>query len=302
MVLPILINLCTVILIHQWTKKNYSNSAIANPVLNYEARELKNSSSGQQKAPSRILGVQDPSGELPMEKPTGWERLGFYSIRRHFKCHQHAWDQSKPLPTIAEWKFLREKYQEIVDAEATFDDVVPPTLGYKFDPEAPIPPPYYAKHAPGKGRGLFASRDIKKGEKVHHGESHVMFPDGMSWRRFIFSLPRKKACDMIDWTWTQNTSDGKLRIFTAMNIAIFFNGADSELGDANVDPSSDSSHILWALRDIKKGEELLHTYESYETNWEKVGLGEDEEYVVPKMTKHSVGSLRKGFHHKKSAR
>lgn len=107
---------------------------------------------------------------------------------------------------------------------------------------------------------------------------------------------------MIDWTWTQNTSDGKLRIFTATNIAILFNGADSELGNANVDPSSDSSHILWALRDIQKGEELLHTYESFETNWKKVGLGEDREYFIPKgkKQKRSVRSLRKGFDHEKN--
>lgn len=120
-----------------------------------------------------------------------------------------------------------------------------------------------------------------------------MFPDAMSWRRFVFSLPRKKACDMIDWTWTQYTPDRELRIFTAINIAIMFNGADNKLRNANVDPRSESSHTLWALRDIKKGEELLHTYEAYETNWEKVGLGEDNEYFIRKKKRFSEQLLRK---------
>ena len=70
------------------------------------------------------------------------------------------------------------------------------------------PPPYYAGHGD-RGRGLFASRDIKKGELVHDGnKSDIQFPsddDGLAWRRLVFNLPRNKACDVIDWSWTAQT-------------------------------------------------------------------------------------------------
>ena len=40
-------------------------------------------------------------------------------------------------------------------------------------------------------------------------KSDVVFLNGLSWRKFIFSLPRERACDMIDWTWTQHLDQGE---------------------------------------------------------------------------------------------
>jgi len=59
--------------------------------------------------------------------------------------------------------------------------------------------PYYAKKSPGKGRGLFASRDIKKGEVVHDGTNSDVIMSGKDFRRFIFALPQKMACDATEW-------------------------------------------------------------------------------------------------------
>ena len=123
-----------------------------------------------------------------------------------------------------------------------------------------------------RGRGLFASRDIKKGELIHDGtQAEVIFPSGMSWRKYIFALPRNKACDMIDWTWTQeHESDGKVHILTAMNIEVLWNGGNKKT--VNTSPESDHSMKEYALRDIAKGEELLTDYQAVVTDWEPVGL------------------------------
>ena len=123
-----------------------------------------------------------------------------------------------------------------------------------------------------RGRGLFASRDIKKGELIHDGtHSEIIFPSGMSWRKYIFALPRNKACDMIDWTWTQeHESDGKIHILTAMNIEVLWNGGNKQT--MNTSPESDHSMKEYALRDIAKGEELLTDYQAVVTDWEPVGL------------------------------
>ncbi|KAL9184780.1 hypothetical protein ACHAXT_012750 [Thalassiosira profunda] len=216
------------------------------------------------------------SGNVVWPKPEGWETMGFYDTRLHFDCSKYAHNQSKKLPSVKDWQFLRDRYRAVVDSSATFDDPVPPTEGYTFGEGGP--PPYYAAHSKdGRGRGLFASRDIKKGDLVHNGEqSDLLVPSGEAWRRFVFSLPRNKACDVIDWTWTAKTEEkGKWKIFTAMNISILLNGAESS--QWNVNPKSSTSSLMYALRDIRKGEELLTDYEMYDTVWHKVGLGSEDD-------------------------
>lgn len=165
-----------------------------------------------------------------------------------------------------------------MDGTVAFNDPIPGTQGYTLTTEeagdrGAFPPPYYAKHG-AIGRGLFATRDIREGELVHDGGlSDVSFPSGMAWREYVFALPRNKACDMIDWTWTQKTSEGgKYRIFSAMNISVLCNGA-MEDGEVNMTPRESTSSKMYATRDIQKGEEILTDYEMYDTVWGKVGLG-----------------------------
>ncbi|KAL7528824.1 hypothetical protein ACHAXR_006644 [Thalassiosira sp. AJA248-18] len=206
--------------------------------------------------------------QTPWPKPDGWESYGFHQIRHHFKCRAYAHDQTKRLLTEEDWKVFQTAYKAIVDETATFDDPVSPSMGYTL---VDGPPPYYAKHSYGKGRGLFASRNIKKGELVHDGfTSDIKFPDGMSWRRFIFSLPRDRACDQVDWTWTQRKDDGKFGIFSAINISILLNSGDED--SINISPESPVSSKFYATRDIKRGEELLYDYDIYDTVWNEVGL------------------------------
>jgi len=205
-----------------------------------------------------------------LQSPDGWETLSYGGIRRHFNCKAHAHDQSKPLHSQEEWQFIREKYNGVVDDRVKFDDPMPPTLGYTLRDQSP--PPFFAKFSPGKGRGVFASRDIKKGELVHDGNrSASQFSDGMAWRRFVFSLPREMACDIAEWSWTQSLSvQGRLEALVDLNIAAFFNtGGEMK---SNVNPKVPTSLKFYATRDIKKGSELLYDYNLYETNWEKVGL------------------------------
>lgn len=206
-------------------------------------------------------------------KPEGWKKYGFHDIRQHFGCKEYAHDQTKSLLELDEWKIFQSAYKQYVDESATFDDTVLPMDGYTLleneNGEAQ-PPPYHAKQSEGKGRGIFASHDIRKGTLVHDGsKSDLMFPTGMAWRRFIFSLPRNRACDQIDWTWTQR-HNGRFRLFSAINISILFNsGGPNKI---NIQPESATSSKFYATRDIKVGEELLYDYDIYETVWHKVGL------------------------------
>ena len=160
------------------------------------------------------------------------------------------------------------------------NDLVPPTLGYSLTPGVPVPPPYHAKLSPGKGRGLFASRDIDKGELVHDGTvSDIIFPDAMTYRTFVFSLPTNFNCDALEWVWMQQLEqDGGYHLLMGINISSLMNSGGRDWNDAesktvNCVPENEYSGKFYATRGIKEGEEILTDYDVYYTKWSLVGLG-----------------------------
>jgi hypothetical protein len=240
--------------ISEWTQIGSS------PQRQNEASMLKGKVKVDREKWLRIL-VEKGTKTLP--KPIGWEKYGYYRIRNHFNCN--GLDVGvKPLPTMRDWDIYQSTFATTVNEHAIFYDSVPPTEGYTLNEDGP--PPFYAAHGT-RGRGLFASRGIKKGELVHDGsKSDIVFPDAITWRRYVFSLPRRMACDAIDWTWTQ-----KRGIRTCMNIAILMNAANWK-SETETEPNLSSSAVMYATRDIKKGEELLYDYGSNDNEWESVGL------------------------------
>eukprot|EP00956_Cyclotella_meneghiniana_P039360 scaffold170316_cov46-Cyclotella_meneghiniana.AAC.2 len=69
--------------------------------------------------------------------PEGWKEYTYIEIRDHFNCPERSRDNNKPLPTLQEWQLMRDTYTRIVDNSKTWDDVVPPTLGYSLKPGIP---------------------------------------------------------------------------------------------------------------------------------------------------------------------
>ena len=97
-----------------------------------------------------------------------------------------------------------------------------------------------------------------------------MFPNADSFRRLIMSLPRKTACDITEWAWTQRLSkDGEMRIFVDLNIAALMNTSR----EPNIAPKDGASTRMYATRDIHEGEEISYDYRIYPTDWSAVGLG-----------------------------
>lgn len=202
-----------------------------------------------------------------IKRPDDWMEWGFGDVHSEFDCGLHAHDQEKPLPDLKFWEFYRDTYKEVVNRDIDFDSV-PPTEGYAMD-NKDGKQPYYADISPGKGRGLFASRDIKEGELVHDGNVSDIEMSADEWRSMVFSLPQKMACDFAEWTWTQQTKKGgPYKIFTAFNISILMNTSNNP----NTMPKSKYSSRMYALRDIKKDEEILTDYRVYPTKWDRVGL------------------------------
>jgi len=230
-------------------------------------------------SPSAEVGEEEEEEEEGVTKfPDGWESYSYEDVRHHFDCASRSKDDEKPLPSAKDWELMRRKFTEVVDDTKRWDDdPVPPTLGYSLERGVPYPPPYYAEYSPGRGRGVFASRDIAEGELVHDGtRSDVIFPDASAWRRYVFSLPRDMACDSTDWHWMQRLEEGgKYFMLAGMNISSLMNSGGREFGPGrspNAMPESSTSGRFYATRDIAEGDEILTDYDAYYTNWKEVGL------------------------------
>mmetsp|Transcript_22034 Transcript_22034/g.52053 ORF Transcript_22034/g.52053 Transcript_22034/m.52053 type:complete len:360 (+) Transcript_22034:124-1203(+) len=216
-----------------------------------------------------------PLDEVWPRRPE-WKEMDYHSIREDlFNCddNYHDWPDLQ-LPTEEQWSYFKQVYRDVVNSTYKYEDVVPSSEGYSFDDQHNRPP-YYAAKSDIAGRGLFASRFINKGEKVHDGpRSSVEFPSADVFRDYIFSLTRNRACDVLAWSWTQIVpgSFNETKIYTAFDISILMNDG---YGDSNVGPktiSDQKKEILYALRDIKRGEEILLDYDNYKGYWSDVGL------------------------------
>ena len=231
--------------------------------------------------PTASLTDAEAESRLSLDEsdwPKGWDKMTHREVEASLSCKEVHRNSDNPLPSIDDWTVMRYAYARVVDPRWTFDDPVPPTEGFSFHEQYHDPPPYVARMSPGKGRGLFASRRIKKGELVHRGgnQGDVEFTGGGDkWRRYMFSLPRLLACQIASWHWTQQTKEGgDLRHFVNLNIAALMNtGGGGYKVKENVRPEPDDySMLLYATRDIEEGEEILMDYDVYDTNFKKVGL------------------------------
>ena len=122
----------------------------------------------------KLHRIIDERGEKLLPLPSGWHKYGFNRIRNHFNCDGLDADV-RPLPTSQDWDF----YKKLLGLALSRDPI------FK-DPYIDGPPPFYPTHG-ARGRGLFASRDIKIWALVHNGgKSDIIFPHAMTWRWYIF--------------------------------------------------------------------------------------------------------------------
>lgn len=225
----------------------------------------------------RTAGIGGPtSTTADIYKNDDWQTWSRKKAKEKLKCRELQRElkrngESQRLPSMEYWQAMRNAYIQEVDPTHVFDDPILPTEGYTLNESGTQP--FYAALSPGKGRGLFASRDIKKGELVHDGaKADVSFPDGDSMRKFLHALPtREAACDVLQWAWTQQyEKNGPMMLLLEINIAILMNEGNTD-EEVNVLPKNKYSSKFYATRNIAKDEEILYDYSVYSTRWDKVG-------------------------------
>ena len=109
--------------------------------------------------------------------------------------------KSLPIYTEEQWQQFRqlwvdqggknvEKYYKLSDKRRS---EAPPDF---------VPPFKAGQTSDGKGRGIFATLDIKKGEMIYGlSKNYIFFKSGNEFRRFLDALDDEKACDLMKFTW-----------------------------------------------------------------------------------------------------
>jgi len=216
-------------------------------------RKIKKTISLANKWSRRVASQSNGGIPLKMQDHHGYNfdwvnENGSFGLYDELECYDHAQVQYKRLYTDDDWNTLWQKFQ---DASL-----------YPY----PIPNPskrlYYTAYSDGRGRGNFASRNIKQGEMIYDGyKNAAFFQEGESFKRFVALLSKEAACDVLEWAFMQDlTNDGNAVLVLDMDGGALFNDGSPY---HNIENKEKSSLNKYAIRDIQEGEEITEIYEDF---------------------------------------
>lgn len=211
--------------------------------------------------------------------------LDRHELKKYFDCARV--NSKRPVIREDEWRYFRDLYNEFTALEALEwrNDT------YKWN-DRHIPSPVLGALTPDKGRGVVAARDVREGERVFAGTNNtIVYRTGDVWRKFLLHLyyappldshyEEGFACDIMNWSWNQEVDVGDA--MTAVAIVV-----DLDASSLLNHPSHDETHNIqcgkpggdgtcamdyYAVRDIKKGEEILCEYGDFSSpQWHSFGL------------------------------
>jgi len=170
---------------------------------------------------------------------------------------------SLPIYTEEEWQQFRQLWVDQGGKNAEKYYKKSDKRRSKAPPDF-VPPFKAGQTKDGKGRGVFATRDIKKGEMTYGGtKNYIFFTTGHDYRRFLDAFDDETACDLMKFTWPQEGIGprGERLIWGPMDDNALQNHAGSDKANTGCPPHVYCGNFdEYALRDIKKGEELLCDY------------------------------------------
>ena len=110
----------------------------------------------------------------------------------------------RPLYTSQDWQRLQSIYKSLGGGTVDYSG----TIDYpESDVELDFIPPFKSDYTTdNKGRGIFATRYIQKGEMTYGGKkNYAFFSSGDEYRRFLNELTNEEACDVMMWSWPQES-------------------------------------------------------------------------------------------------
>ena len=110
----------------------------------------------------------------------------------------------RPLYTSQDWQRLQSIYKSLGGGTVDYSG----TVDYpESDVELDFIPPFKSDYTTdNKGRGIFATRYIQKGEMTYGDKkNYAFFSSGDEYRRFINKVTDEEACDIMMWSWPQES-------------------------------------------------------------------------------------------------
>jgi hypothetical protein len=124
-------------------------------------------------------------------------------LEDYFECDKIFGNANiRPILSASEWMTMRRTYHEMVGPNKSS---IAPLSATEDGFHVPIE----VKEAPGKGRGVFATTNIKQGTLVHNAtRQSALFHNGISFRRYLALLPNNLACEVLQLHFAFHFIDG----------------------------------------------------------------------------------------------
>jgi hypothetical protein len=222
----------------------------------------------------KIPQVQADKEELKWWQEDDWSLANIWD---HLECSRIFNESERPIYDLEMWMTLRRVYRDHAGENSTFE--LTEQDGFSVAVEA--------KQSPGKGRSIYAAQDIRRGDHIAcTATQEAEFDSGTSYKRFLATLPEDMACDLLIWAYVlipdENVRE-TARIYVDLEIGALMNSVYSpeETTDAGCLPEWNDLHPggcgdnIYALRDIRKGQEILMDYDSLvgdDYGWEWFGF------------------------------
>jgi hypothetical protein len=192
-------------------------------------------------------------------------KMDIPELEAYFGCQELFGYDTRPILTKSEWQKMREIYYQVVGEERCLATVNPfsnTLTGFLV--------PFRVAEAPGKGRGVFSTSNIKAGNIIYTSDKQsARFYSGDSFRKFLALLPRYLNCEIMEWQYFEYYgADGQSqRIVVELDEGSLVNEEDTSSkknmgcdAEAAKDFPDGCTGTYWAVRDIAAGDEFIISY------------------------------------------
>jgi hypothetical protein len=178
--------------------------------------------------------------------------------------------------TQEKWIEMRKAYVQVVGQEESSLSADWAELPPRGELSSGFYIPVEVRTSPGKGRGVFSSVDIQKGQKVWDNRHTGRFPDECSVRQFMDVIGEEDACNAIMWAYVNNhfaeEVSGDYEFMLDFDECVYFNAAPSKeeqnldnrfadhVGEDRDKRRAPGAFAMYANRDIPAGSELIIDY------------------------------------------
>jgi hypothetical protein len=181
-----------------------------------------------------------------------------------YKGSRPVWDQ-------ATWESLQNAYRRAVGTK---------TSTISRHKETGIQVPYEVRVSPDKGRGVFATEKVRRGQIVWKMTQHAKFFEEAPFRRFLSSLSYDLACDVLMWAYVEKDAKHGFAVAIELDEGSYFNNGNSKAevntmdkygvvlddGNSKAEINAMDSVGVFAIRDIPAGEEILMNYTEFDND------------------------------------